>query len=251
MKDHKYQKERSREYVDEFEDDYLDFLEDRIKEGRRILKPNGSIFVHLDCREVHYVKVMLDKVFGRDHFMNEIIWAYDYGARTKKKWPAKHDNILWYVKDPKDYQYHIEECDRIPYLSPNRQTAERAALGKTPTDTWWNTIVPTNSKENTGYPTQKPLAILERIVKVHSVPGDLLMDFFAGSGSFGEAAIKNGRNCILIDSNPQALEVMEKRFQGAERKIVVNDKVSYFKASEANIAMERPGGRKVAQTHKK
>lgn len=198
-------------YADIF-DDYLAFLEPRLTEARRVLKSNGSLFVHLDYREVHYVKVLLDTIFGRDSFQNEIIWAYDYGARSRAKWPAKHDNILWYAKNPHDYQFHLEECDRIPYMAPGLVGAEKAAIGKTPTDTWWHTIVSPNGHEKTGYPTQKLRGILDRIVKVHSRPGDLLLDFFAGSGTFGESALALGRRCILVDNNPEALRVMERRF---------------------------------------
>lgn len=201
----------TKEYTDIF-DDYLAFIEPRMVEARRILKANGSLFFHIDYREVHYVKVLLDMIFGRDSFMNEIIWAYDYGARSKSKWPAKHDNILWYAKNPEDFQFHLEECDRIAYMAPGLVGPEKAALGKTPTDTWWHTIVSPNGHEKTGYPTQKPRGVLDRIVKVHSRPGDMLMDFFAGSGSFGEAAVELGRDCILVDSSEEALRVMEKRF---------------------------------------
>ncbi|MCS7081090.1 MAG: site-specific DNA-methyltransferase [Chloracidobacterium sp.] len=198
-------------YPDIF-DDYLAFLEPRLQEARRVLKADGSLFVHLDYREVHYVKVLLDVIFGRASFMNEIIWAYDYGARSKTKWPAKHDNILWYAKDPEHYQFHLEVCDRIPYMAPGLVGPEKAARGKTPTDVWWHTIVSPNGREKTGYPTQKPRGILDRIVKVHSRPGDLLLDFFAGSGSFGESAVRLGRRCILVDHHEEALRVMEKRF---------------------------------------
>lgn len=204
----------TKEYSDIF-DDYLVFLEPRLEEGRRVLKSNGSLFFHIDYREVHYVKVLLDAIFGRESFLNEIIWAYDYGARSKTKWPAKHDNILWYAKDPENYQFHLEECDRIPYMAPGLVGPEKAANGKTPTDTWWHTIVSPNGHEKTGYPTQKPRGILDRIVKVHSKPGDVLLDFFAGSGSLGEAAIELGRKCTLIDNNEEALRVMEKRFGGS------------------------------------
>ncbi|MFZ1755660.1 MAG: DNA methyltransferase [Caldilineaceae bacterium] len=202
-------------YNDTF-DDFLGFLEPRLDEAHRLLKPDGSLFFHIDYREVHYCKVLLDSIFGRDSFQNEIIWAYDYGARTKKKWPAKHDNILWYSKDPKQYQFHLEEVDRIPYMAPELVGAEKVARGKTPTDTWWHTIVSPNGREKTGYPTQKPRGVLDRIVKVHSQPGDVLLDFFAGSGSFGESAIQLGRDCILMDNNPEALQVMEKRFAGVD-----------------------------------
>ena len=200
-----------RAYQDQF-DDYLGFLEPRLIEARRVLKPNGSLYFHIDYREVHYCKVLLDGIFGRESFLNEIIWAYDYGARTKKKWPAKHDNILWYAKNPRDYIYNVDEIERIPYMAPGLVGPEKAARGKLPTDTWWHTIVPTNSREKTGYPTQKPLGILRRIVRASSPPGGLVLDFFAGSGTTGAACLELGRDFILIDSNLQAVQVMARRF---------------------------------------
>jgi len=199
-------------YSDTF-DDFVGFLRPRIEEAYRVLAPTGSFFFHIDYREVHYCKVMLDEVFGRHCFQNEIIWAYDYGARTKKRWPAKHDNILWYSKHPDQYTFNLDECDRIPYMAPGLVGPEKAARGKTPTDVWWHTIVPTNSKEKTGYATQKPIGVLERIVKVHTNPGDMVLDFFAGSGTTGEAAARIGRNFILVDNNPQAIEIMKRRLQ--------------------------------------
>ncbi len=200
-------------FEDRFED-YESFLEPRMREARRILKPDGSLFVHLDSREVHYVKVLLDKIFGRDCFLNEIIWAYDYGGRSKRRWPAKHNNILWYARDSRRYQFHREGCDRIPYRAPGLVGAEKAAQGKFPTDVWWMTIVSPTGREKTGYPTQKPRALLDRIVRVHSRPGDLLMDFFAGSGTLGVSALALGRNCILVDHHLEAMRVMAKRFAG-------------------------------------
>ena len=191
--------------------DYLAFLEPRLIEAHRVLAGTGSLFFHIDYREAHYCKVLLDEIFGRASFMNEIIWAYDYGGRPKRRWPAKHDTILWYAKDPANYTFHLDAVDRIPYMAPALVGAEKAARGKTPTDVWWHTIVPTNGKEKTGYATQKPLGLLERIVKVHSSPGDTLLDFFAGSGTFGEAAAKHGRPCLLIDNNPEAVRIMERR----------------------------------------
>ena len=199
-------------YADDF-DNYLAFLEPRLNEAYRVLTDTGSLFFHIDYREVHYCKVLIDSVFGRECFVNEIIWAYDYGGRPKSRWPAKHDTILWYVKDPKRYTFHFDAMDRIPYMAPSLVGAEKAARGKTPTDVWWHTIVPTNSKEKTGYATQKPLGLLERIVKVHSSPRDMLMDFFAGSGTFGEAAAKHGRSCILIDDNEEAVRIMVRRLR--------------------------------------
>ena len=200
----------TRGYFDAF-DDYLGFLEPRLREAHRLLTATGSFFFHIDYREVHYCKVMLDSVFGRESFINEIIWAYDYGARATKRWSPKHDNILWYAKDPENYTYRYDDIDRIPYMAPGLVGPEKAAKGKTPTDTWWNTIVSPNGKEKTGYPTQKPLAIIDRIVRVHSNPKDRLLDFFAGSGTFGESAVRNGRSCTLVDANPEAIQVMAKR----------------------------------------
>ena len=202
-------------YADQFPD-YLGFLKPRMVEAHRVLKPTGSLFLHLDYREVHYAKVMMDEIFGRECFMNEIIWSYDYGARSRKKWPTKHDNILWYVKNTKKHTFNYKDMDRIPYMAPGLVTKEKAKRGKTPTDCWWHTIVPTNGKEKTGYPTQKPLGIIRRIVRVHSNPGDKLLDFFAGSGTLGEAALELGRQCTLVDNNPDAIKVMKKRFDSPE-----------------------------------
>lgn len=192
---------------------FIDWLKPRIEEAKRVLTADGAFFIHMDYREIHYVKVLCDTIFGRKQFMSEIIWAYDYGGRSKSKWPAKHDNILWYVKDNKTYTYNYDAMDRIPYMAPGLVGPEKAKKGKTPTDVWWNTIVPTNGKERTGYPTQKPLAIIERIIKIHSNTGDAVLDFFAGSGTIGEAAAKHGRNATLIDSNPEAIEVTKNRLK--------------------------------------
>jgi site-specific DNA-methyltransferase (adenine-specific) len=199
-------------YQDKF-DDFLGFLEPRLVEAYRVLKPTGSLFFHIDYREVHYCKILLDQIFGRESFKNEIVWAYDYGARSKTKWPAKHDNILWYAKDPDNYTFNLEECDRIEYMAPELVGPEKAARGKLPTDVWWHTIVSPTGKEKTGYATQKPIGLLERIVKVHSNPGELLLDFFAGSGTFGAAAKRHGREFILVDENPQAIAIMESRLE--------------------------------------
>jgi site-specific DNA-methyltransferase (adenine-specific) len=197
-------------YADQFED-FHGFIGPRLEQLHRVLKADGSLFVHLDFREVHYVKVMLDQIFGRASFINEIIWAYDYGGRSKSRWSPKHDTILFYAKDPQCYHFDFEAMDRIPYMAPGLVSAEKRSRGKTPTDTWWHTIVAPASKERTGYPTQKPLGILERIVKVHSAPGDLLLDCFAGSGSFGEAALRNRREVVLVDERAEALEVIRGR----------------------------------------
>lgn len=205
-------------YVDAF-DDYLGFLEPRLRAVHRLLSPTGSLFVHLDWREVHYVKVMLDSIFGRRCFMNQIIWAYDFGARSRSRWSAKHDTLLWYVRDPGRYTFDHGAMDRIPYMAPGLVGPEKAARGKTPTDVWWHTIVPTSGPERTGYPDQKPLGVLRRIVAVHSRPGDRVLDLFAGSGTTGAAAVELGRSAVLVDNNPEALAVMEERLRAAAPRV--------------------------------
>jgi site-specific DNA-methyltransferase (adenine-specific) len=205
-------------YKDKFQslDLYLDFLRARVEELYRILKDTGSFYFHIDYRYVHYCKVMIDEIFGIENFMNEIIWAYDYGGRSKKKWSAKHDNILFYVKNNKKYYFNYENVERLPYLAPNLVTPEKRERGKTYTDVWWNTIVHTTGKERVNYPTQKPVEIIKRIIKVSCPEGGVVLDAFAGSGTTGQACLDLGGTTkykfILIDSNQQAIETMKKRF---------------------------------------
>ena len=203
----------SKGYLDVF-DDFLAFLAPRLEEAHRLLTPTGSLYFHIDYREVHYCKIWLDQIFGRESFINEIIWAYDYGGKPRTRWPAKHDNILFYAKDPEHYTFNVDDIDREPYMAPGLVGPEKAARGKLPTDTWWHTIVGTNSKERNGYPTQKPLGVIKRILRASSNPGETVMDFFAGSGTVGEACLSLGRRFILVDNNPQAMEVMAQRFAG-------------------------------------
>lgn len=195
-------------------DDYLGFLEPRLVEMRRVLKSSGSFYFHVDYREVHYCKVLLDQIFGRDCFLNEVIWAYDYGARTTKKWPPKHDNILVYVREALGYFFDADAVERIPYMAPGLVGPEKAARGKLPTDTWWHTIVPTNGRERTGYPNQKPLGIVRRVVQASCPEGGLVADFFAGSGTTGAAAYELNRRFLMVDSSPDAAAVMASRFAG-------------------------------------
>jgi site-specific DNA-methyltransferase (adenine-specific) len=197
-------------YGDSF-DDYLGFLAPRLQEAHRLLCEEGTLYFHIDYREAHHCKLLLDEIFGRECFLNELIWAYDYGARAKRRWPAKHDTILVYVKDPARYFFDSESVDREPYMAPGLVSAEKAARGKLPTDVWWHTIVPTNGSEKTGYPTQKPEGIVRRIVQASSRPGDWCLDFFAGSGTLGAVAAKLDRRYVMIDSNPDAVRVMRER----------------------------------------
>jgi site-specific DNA-methyltransferase (adenine-specific) len=203
-------------YLDVF-DDYLAFMQPRFQEARRLLAEDGTFYLHVDYREAHYCKLLLDEVFGRDSFLNEIIWAYDYGARTKRRWPAKHDTVLVYVKDRERYYFDAEAVDREPYMAPGLVTPEKVARGKLPTDVWWHTIVPTNSGERTGYPTQKPEGIVRRMVQASTRPGDWCLDFFAGSGTLGAVAVKLRRRFVLIDNNPEAVAIMHRRLDPASR----------------------------------
>jgi site-specific DNA-methyltransferase (adenine-specific) len=201
-------------YRDHF-DDYLEFLAPRLEQCHRVLADTGTLYFHIDYREAHYCKLLLDEIFGRECFLNEIIWAYDYGARARRRWPAKHDTILVYVKDPRRYWYDSEAVDRQPYMAPGLVTPEKAARGKLPTDVWWHTIVPTNGHEKTGYPTQKPEGIVRRMVLASTRPGDRCLDPFAGSGTLGAVAAATGRGYVLIDSNPEAVRVMRARLPDA------------------------------------
>ena len=197
-------------YRDDF-DDYLGFLEPRLREIRRVLADTGTLYFHIDYREAHYCKLLLDELFGRESFLNEIVWAYDYGARPRRRWPAKHDTILVYVKDPERYHFDAEAVEREPYMAPGLVTAEKAARGKLPTDVWWHTIVSPTGREKTGYPTQKPEAIVRRMVQASSRPGDWCLDPFAGSGTLGAVARKLGRRFVLVDVSPVAVAVARRR----------------------------------------
>lgn len=205
----------SRAWCDRF-DDYYAFLRPRLEEAHRVLKPTGTMYFHIDFREVHYCKVLLDEIFGRDCFVNEIVWAYDYGGRAKDRWPAKHDNILMYAKDAGRFAFYPDHIDREPYMAPGLAGPEKAARGKLPTDVWWHTIVSPTGKEKTGWPTQKPLGVLRRIVRASSKEGDLVLDFFAGSGTTGVAAAELGRRFALVDANPEAVALMRERMAGLD-----------------------------------
>lgn len=191
-------------------DDHCAFLEPRLRQIHRVLRTTGSLYVHLDWRSAHRVRLLLDAIFGPERFLNEIVWAYDYGGRARDRWPAKHDTILWYARGDR-WTFDPEAVDRIPYLAPALVGPTKAARGKLPTDVWWMTVVPTSGSERTGYPTQKPLRLLERIVASSSRPGDVVADFFAGSGTTGVAAARLGRRWLVVDENPEAVAIMRRR----------------------------------------
>jgi site-specific DNA-methyltransferase (adenine-specific) len=206
---------RSLSYDDSF-GDYLGFLEVRLQRARELLAPHGTLYFHIDYREAHYCKLLLDELFGRDAFLNELIWSYDYGAKPRRRWPAKHDTILVYVRTPGAHWFDADAVEREPYMAPGLVSAEKAARGKRPTDVWFHTIVPTNGREKTGYPTQKPEGIIRRMIQASTKPGDWCLDFFAGSGTLGAVAAALGRRYLLIDSNPAAIDVIRSRLDGIE-----------------------------------
>jgi site-specific DNA-methyltransferase (adenine-specific) len=191
--------------------DYLAFLEPRLRRARELLAPHGTLYFHIDYREAHYCKLLLDEIFGRDAFLNELIWSYDYGAKPRRRWPAKHDTILVYVRTPGAHHFDADAVEREPYMAPGLVSAEKAARGKRPTDVWFHTIVPTNGREKTGYPTQKPEGVLRRIVSASARPGGWCLDPFAGSGTLGAVCRELGRRYVLIDDNPVAIDVMRAR----------------------------------------
>ena len=202
-------------YDDAFED-YLSFLAPRLRRCRDLLAGHGTLYLHIDYREAHYVKLLLDEIFGRDAFLNEIIWAYDYGAKPRRRWPAKHDTILAYVRTPGGHHFDADAVDREPYMAPGLVGPEKAARGKRPTDVWFHTIVPTNGGEKTGYPTQKPAGVVRRLVAASSRPGGWCLDPFAGSGTLGAVCAELGRRWVLIDSSPVAISVMRARLGCAD-----------------------------------
>jgi site-specific DNA-methyltransferase (adenine-specific) len=209
---------------DDLFDDYLQFIGPRLEHTHRLLAEWGTLYFHIDYREAHYCKLLLDEIFGRDCFLNEIIWAYDYGARTKRRWPAKHDTILVYVKNAERYHFDSEEVDREPYMAPGLVTPEKVARGKLPTDVWWHTIVGTNSREKTGYPTQKPVGVVRRVITASSRPNGWCLDFFAGSGTLGAVAETLGRRYVLVDNNPEAIAVCRDRL-GSAHLVPIQDRL--------------------------
>lgn len=216
---YRYQVRSTHHYRDDMGlEEYLGFLFERLAEMHRVLRRTGSLYLHLDFHAVHHARLLMDELFGEERFLNEIIWAYDYGGRARDKWARKHDNILWYAKSDQ-WTFNREAVDRIPYMAPGLVGPEKAARGKLPTDVWWMTIVPTNSRERTGYPTQKPLKLIERIVRASSSPGDLVADFFGGSGTTAVAAAMLGRRYLLVDTNPEAIRITKHRLDAVTSQL--------------------------------
>lgn len=200
--------------------EFLEFTSKWLKESKRVLKQTGSIYVHLDHHSLFHVKPIMDNVFGEKNFLNHIVWSYNFGGRGKNRFAQKHDDILFYTKSAGQHVFNWDDIDRVPYKAPEMQyvgrtkeeAEKRIAAGQVPTDVWEMSIVGTNAKERTGYPTQKPVKLVERAIRASSPSGGLVLDFFAGSGTTGQAALNLGRDCVLVDQNPQAIDIMKKRF---------------------------------------
>jgi site-specific DNA-methyltransferase (adenine-specific) len=199
-------------YEDSF-GDYLAFLEPRLRRARDLLAAHGTLYFHIDYREAHYCKLLLDEVFGREAFLNELIWSYDYGAKPRRRWPAKHDTIFVYVRTPGAHHFDAEAVEREPYMAPGLVSSEKAARGKRPTDVWFHTIVPTNGREKTGYPTQKPEGVVRRMVAASSRREGWCLDPFAGSGTLGVVCRGLGRRFVLVENNPDAVAVIQRRLE--------------------------------------
>jgi site-specific DNA-methyltransferase (adenine-specific) len=217
------------EYSDKFSN-YMEFLEPHLWEMHRVLKDTGTMYLHLDWRWVHYAKVVCDEIFGYDNFLNEIIWSYNFGGRGKDRFPQKHDTILVYAKELGKHTFNWDDIDRIPYAAPALQYAgrtkeeaeKRIAEGQVPTDVWSMSIVGTASKERIGYPNQKPLKLIKRIIAASSNPNDIVIDPFVGSGSTAGAAIEMDRRFIVNDASQHAIDTMKKRFANNSVNFVDN-----------------------------
>lgn len=194
-------------------DEYLDELLRRVEVGWKLLKPGGNLLVHLDWRVVHHVRIRLDSIPGdAGEFQNEIIWKYNSGGASKARLARKHDTILWYTKSGADYTFNVVR-EPYPYEYSGKGFHPE---GKMLSDVWTDIpIISTTGLERVGYATQKPLKLLERIIHIFSNPGDLVLDFYAGSGTTGVAAQGLGRSAILIDKNPEAVAKAEIRLSNA------------------------------------
>lgn len=182
---------------------YIDWMRDRIDQMHRVLKPTGSLYLHCDWHASHYLKVMLDGIFKPQNFLNNIVWCYGLGGSSDRYWPRKHDDLLWYSKDPDAHYF------KAP-LTPASSMRMRGQMKKVP-DYWDIPTINNMAKERLGYPTQKPELLLERIVESSSREGELVLDPFAGCGTALVAAHRLGRRWIGIDISPTAVRIMERR----------------------------------------
>ena len=230
-------------------DDYLQFIYERIVLLKDVLNPSGSIFVHCDYQQSHNIRAILDEVFGEKRFRNEIIWHYTGGGRSKKYFSRKHDSIFWYTNGD-TWTFNTEEI-RIPY-KPTSGYAKGGITSKSgkkylpnpkgtlPDDTWDIPILNPLAKERTGYPTQKPLTLLDRIILACSNPGDLILDPFMGSGTTGISAIKNNRRFIGLDQNWNSIHLMRRRLLELDASFAIGHSVEMMPAMES-ISLKQSG----------
>jgi DNA modification methylase len=219
---------------------YVAWLHERLAQSRRVLSSHGSLFVHLDYRTVHYVKVELDTIFGRDRFINELIWCYSVGGKSRRSFGRKHDTILWYsrtaeyaffpdaVKVPRKSGSHMRvvqtEDGELVQEKTDRKSGKvyryPLSAGKVPED-WWTDIEILNrgDAERTGWPTQKPERLLERIIQSTTTPGALVADWFCGSGTTGVVAQRLDRRFVLVDRESHAIACAQARLEASGRAL--------------------------------
>jgi len=201
---------------------YLVNLTLRISKMYRILKDSGSFYLHCDSSASHYLKLILDSIFGNQNFQNEIIWYYSAGVRGKKRWAKKHDTIFFYSKSQKwtfNWKNILEpfESKMTQWrYSQGKQQRKEIPQGKIPADVFEIQILNTMAKERNGYPTQKPEMLLEKIIKASSNEGETILDAYCGSGTTLVVAAKLNRNFIGIDNSETAIHVSQKRLTNAK-----------------------------------
>ena len=199
---------------------YIAYMRERLEQCWRVLKPTGSIYLHCDWHAGHYLKVMMDEVFGYNNFQNEVVWYYTAGARGKHNWARKHDTILFYTKSNKwifnwkDVAEPFESGMTEWRYTKGGQKGKEMPIGRVPADVFQIQILNTMADERLGYPTQKPEALLEKIIKASSNEGDLVLDPFCGCGTTIAVAKRLKRNFIGIDISRTACDVMNKRLGG-------------------------------------
>jgi DNA modification methylase len=234
---------RGHRYADRADDPdaFVEWLAPLLAEGRRVLAPTGSLFVHLDYRAVHYVKVALDRIFGREHFVNEVVWCYAVGGKSRRGFGRKHDTILWYARGA-DWAFYPDAV-RVPRRGGSHMRVVREGgvavqektdrktgrvyrypvpEGKVPED-WWADIETLNhsDRERTGWPSQKPERLVERVLRAVTVPGNRVADWFAGSGTTAVVAQRLARRFVVCDREPAAIEVCRARL-AAQGKLLAS-----------------------------
>ncbi len=207
-----HSQQRGPSYADTWGDglqEYLDWLEERLAVMRELLQPEGALLVHLDWHAVHYVKVLLDRLFGMRHFQNEFIWYYSGGGASRIRFARKHDTILYYTRSATTWKFYADRV-REPYKWTDGQpradgSARDYTRGKLPDDVWQHHALLPWAKESLGYPTQKPMALLTRLLLATTDAGDVVGDFCCGSGTTAAAAQQLARRWVAGDDSRAAI----------------------------------------------